>query len=953
MGYISLHTHTTFSLLDSYGLPEQYVRRAKEIGSPALALTEHGNTSSHIQLEKACKEWDIKPIYGVELYIVEDIKNNTRDKNHITVLAKDLTGYKNLLKLTSMAYEDGYFYYFPTIDVQALVQNQEGLIILSGCLKGLLSTRVADGEIGKAIEVAEGLKRDLKHFYIEVQPLGLEESVKVNRGLITIARKLDIPLVATNDVHYVEPGDENVQWFLSSVRRRKNVHDQWGTMDSRCFLASEANMLEWGIPWLGMEEAIANTVKVANLCESFDLPKARVVQYGVEDTYSAVVDWCREGWKARKIPRAVWPEYKHRLFHELGLIREKGYLDYFLVVADMVRWAKENGIMVGPARGSVAGSLVAYLMGTTEVDPIRWDLLFERFIDVSRYDPPDIDLDFQDDRRDEVKDYLRSKYGEDRVANIAGYSMFKPKSLLDDIGRVLKIPKKTIEDAKSELIENGGKKHLDEVIAEVAPDRPYLAAVEGMVRQLTVHAAGVVVASEPIKEFTTMGREGIMLDYRDAEHIGLMKIDILSLKTLTILKHCLEAIGKDAEWLYNEVPLDDRATLEAFSGNDFMGVFQYEGAATKRVCQQVKPTSFEELVDINALSRPGPLQSGATEAYIRGWWEDLHPVVTKWTERSRGQILFQEQIMRILKDAGGLSWQDVTAVRKLITKKQGAEKLEGIRKRFIEGIGDERLGEEVWRRCGESGAYGFNVAHSTSYTYLGYYCMYLKVHYPLEFYWANLMVEPDNEEILWEYARKGTLYGVKFGRSKAGWSIDGDGLRAGYLTLKGIGPKTAEKLEAGVEPKGKVKETLQKAGAFEEKENGDYLGMEELIKKMEAVKDRTRIQDAKPGEYIRVAGVVAKLQVKNLREIVEAQGRNYEEEVKDPEKDTYINMVLSDETGEMPVTVNRFKCADPVLFEMVTENKELVITGEFSEQYRKLYANRIEILGAATKEEEW
>ena len=941
MDYVSLHTHTTFSILDSYGTPEQYVERAKELGHKAIAITEHGNTSSHPKLEKACKEHGIKPIYGCEFYVGEA---KQRDKNHITVLACTLEGYQNLLKLSTLAYTDDRFYYQPTIRLTDLFQYQEGLIVLSGCLRGLVADKVLQGDMEGAREVAKLLKDNLEHFYIEVQPLTLEDSLTANRGLISIAQELSIPLVATNDVHYLEPGDEKVQWFLSSVRRRKNVYDDWGTMDKRCYLATGEEMIAWGAPI----EAVRNTVRIADQCEEYELPKAEPVRYGVDNPYELLVDLCREGWRARKIPREDWDVYKARLFRELGLIKDKDFVDYFLVVADMVQWAKSQGILVGPARGSAAGSLVSYLVGITEVDPIEWDLLFERFIDVSRHDPPDIDLDFQDDRREEVKDYLREKYGTEHVANIAGYSLFKPKSLLDDIGRVYKIPKPEIEEAKNDLYENGGTKSVKEVIEERWEELSHLTKVEGMVRQLTVHAAGVIVASDSLESYTTLGRGGnIMLDHRDAEYLGLMKIDVLSLKTLTIIDNCLKAIGKDANWLYN-LPLDDEDTYKAFSTSAFQGIFQFEGVATMRVCRQIKPTKFEELIDINALSRPGPMQSGATDAYINGWSDDIHPVVTEHTARSRGQILFQEQTMKILREAGNLDWEDVTAVRKLITKNEGAELLSGIKERFLKAFPDDQeLGEEIWHRCGESGAYGFNVAHSTSYTFLGYYCMYLKVHYPLEFYWANLVADPDKDSLLREYIQAGgKVYGVKYGKSKGTWTIDKGGLRAGYMTIKGIGPKTAERLEEGWEPTGKVRERLEEAGAFEpEQGDCDYLGLEELKERLEMVPQRDTIDSIEPGEYVRIAGKVLKMQVKNLREVIESQGRVYD--VHEPEKDTYVHLEVGDETGTVYVTINRFKYADVTLQEElagVNEDSIVIVTGEYSKQYQKVYAARVRVM---------
>lgn len=953
--WVPLHVHSTFSVLDGYGTPAQIVERAQEVGLKAIGLTDHGSVSGHPQFEQACKKAGIKPIYGCEFYLTEE--GRTRKKFHITVLARNLEGYRNILRLVSKSHDSEHFYYQPTIHVNDLLEMSEGLVVLSGCLSGMAAQAVLDGDAGmaQAEETLLRLASGIEHFYVEIQPLNLEESKKVNHGLIMLASKLGLPLVATNDVHYLRPGDERIQWFLGAVRRNKNIYDEYKPMVEQCYLCSGVEMITWGAPIESVEES----ARIAAMCEEFDLPKARPVKVGLseEEAYEALLERCRKGWVDRGMKHKAQDLYLHRLHYELKLIKEKQFVDYFLIVADMVDWAKGQGILVGPARGSAAGSLVAYLMGITEVDPIEWDLLFERFIDVSRLDPPDIDLDFQHDRRDEVKAYLERRWGSDKVANIAGYSMFKARSLLDDIGRVYRLRKAQVEQMK-EAVDSGTE--LKEAIEMVLPGKGYLSAVEGMIRQFTVHAAGMVVAADPIDTVAGFGRDGtLMLDYRDAEYLGLMKIDVLSLKTLTILKHCLDAIGKDWRWLYS-VPLDDPEVYKAFSDGLCEGVFQFEGATTKRICQRLKPTNFKELIDINALSRPGPLRSGATEAYITGKKvEGMCAVERAQTTRSRGQILFQEQIMRILREAGGLSWADVTAVRKLITKKQGQDKLEGIKQRFIEGYvkkgwckeGGEaavREAEGVWHRCGESGAYGFNISHSTSYTFISYWCMYLKVHYGLEFYWANLMVEPDKKTLLHEFVQRGgQVSGVKLGRSRSGWSIDTmadgrPGLRAGYLTIKGIGPKMAERLEREGEKAKltkRVRAALEEAGAFEER--GDYLGFERL-KRLEMGR-RDRIADIKPGDFVRIAGIVVKHRIVDLAKILEERGEHLEEE---PEAREYLVMVLADDSGSVTVAVNRFMFNNGVLRRELDgcDGKIVVVSGEFNERAGKVYATRVKVV---------
>lgn len=909
--WIPLHTHSTFSVLDGYGTPDQIAERAKSIGLECISLTDHGSTSGHPQFEVACKKHGIKPIYGCEFYLG---KVKERKKHHITVLAKNAEGYQALLKLSNLSYLEDHFYYMPTIRLEELYEHQENLIVLSGCLYGLPAQMIVAGDIEGAERTIAEMHSNIEHFYLEIQPFELPESRIVNTELIRIAKKQGIPIVSTNDSHYVNPGEGKIQWFLGAVRRNKSVNDDHNEISPRCHIATAHNMLEWGAPIASLQ----NTCKIGDMIETFDLPKAEPVKFegaGYED----LLQLSREGWVRRKIDNND-KRYVERVLYELDLIKQKGYVDYFLVVADMVRWAKSQDIMVGTARGSAAGSLIAFLTGITEVDPIKWDLLFERFIDISRTDPPDIDLDFQADRREEIKDYLAEKYGKNRVANIAGYSLFREKSLLDDIGRVFRYPKSVIEDAKERGID------------VVLPNMAYLSQVEGSIRQFTVHAAGIVVASEDLGNFTTIGRNGLMLDYRDAERMGLMKIDTLSLKTLTVLNHCLKKIGKSADWLYHEVSLDDLQTYQGFQEGLCEGVFQFEGATTRQICMRIKPTTFNELIDINALSRPGPIMTGSTERYIQGIQEDIHPKVTEITKRSKGQILFQEQIMKILREIGNLSWADVTAVRKLITKKQGAEKLAGIKQKFIEGADcEQETAERIWGMCLESGEYGFNVAHSTSYTFLGYYCMYLKKHYPLEFYWANLMVEPDKQSILHEYVQQGgQIYGVKWGKSGSGWEISDGALRAGFITVKGVGPKTAEKLENGEMPKGKILRTLQMEGAFDEGENPNDLGLGRLKRMI----GRHLIKDLQQGEYVRVTGIVSKISIKKI-----------DSPEKEPHLKEYAFIELRDETGAINGMINRFKYADPIMKSIVDncEGRIITVVGELNQQSGKIFISKMRL----------
>jgi DNA polymerase-3 subunit alpha len=973
--FVELHVHGTFSQKDGFGLPEQLVNRAKEIGLKAIALTDHGATTGHPQLEKAAKKAGIKPIYGCEFYMVPNKAKNQQKKHHITVLAKNPLGYENLLKLSSLAYTEnketpsqGNFYYMPTIDLRDLITHKEGLVVLDGCTYGLISSHILNDNMDEARRVAAWFKKQLgDNFYLEVQPLVYEPTHRVAEGKAVIGAELGIPLVATNDVHYLKKGQEFIQNFLRMVRINGDINNNQGMMDARCYLTTGKEMAEWfkaNESSFDFMTAIANTVVIADSIEEFDLPKGTPVQYPVpaeyRDAKDMLVKLSRKGWVKRglnKLSKEEQQVYADRFKYELSIIEQKQFIDYFLVVADAVEWAKstkplplsddesKEPIMVGPARGSAAGSLVSYLMLITEVDPIKHELMFERFIDISRPDPPDIDLDFQHDRRDEVKEYFKQKHGYERVANIAGYTTWGAPSLLDDIGRCFKIPKKKIEEVKNQLVENGGTKTVRDILQDNWPELVDLHEVEGMIRGMTIHAAGVIVASDDLSKYGTIGRDGIMLDKRDAEYMNLLKVDALSLKTLTILGHALKAIGKDAEWLY-ALPLDDKKTMRGFNQHKFQGVFQFEGGATKGVCKKLKVEDFHIAMDITSLSRPGPLQSGATKMYIDNSADEVCEEITRETRKTRGQVLYQEQMMRILRGAG-LDWPDVTAVRKLVTKKEGYEKLEGIKARFLTHFEDQNVGEEAWQATVGGAGYGFNISHACSYTHLTYYCMYLKVHYPLQFYWANMLIEPNKDEMLREFQQcGGKILGVKFGKSKASWSMDNGCLRAGYLTIDGIGPKSAEKLERGEMPTGSAKAKLEAAGGFTDDEDEDYLGLAALQEKLDKVQGRNKISEIQPGEWVRVAGVITQFETKNLKEFYRKSGKDYSE-VEDPEKCLYVNMKIADESGDIMVGINRYLYSDPLIVDLLATRQEgdiFIIIGEKTRDYEKIRATRIQKL---------
>lgn len=970
----ALHCHSTFSKLDAYGLPNQMVRRAEELKIKALAITDHGNTSAHPKLEQACKDSSVKPIYGVELYV----NTKERHKNHITVLAKNLTGYRNLLNLSSLAYDEDHFYYMPAVDLEDIYKYQEGLIILSGCLSGVASELILDGKTNQAEATLIEMNSYIDDFYIEIQPLDISESRTINPILIKFARELEIPLVATNDSHFIRSEDAELQHFLAMVRRRTNYEKLPGTLSKRCAIAGEEQFSEWLLEY-GKEVqkvAMENQDKIADLIEDFELPKAKPVQISDESEevrYEKLVEMCKAGWKFRGIQNKD-KKYLERVRHELDVIRSKGYIDYFMIVADMVVWAKENNILVAPARGSAGGSLVSYLLRITEIDPIKFNLMFERFLDPSRKDAPDIDIDFQDDRREEVKEYVRKKYGADKVANVAGYSLFHDKSLLDDIGRCYCISPIEIKKYKNELPENGGNKPLQAIIRSLRQDYPQIpsniASMIGQLRGFTVHAAGVIVSTMPLANTTTMMRNGtIALDKRDAEYMNLLKIDVLSLSTLRIISHALNKMGMTVNELYS-LPLDNPKVLQGFKDADMQGIFQYSGDTTKKVCGKVLDAydvstanmeeMFNAVIDVNTLSRPASLNNGSTKRYIKNEHERIHPIIDKHTATTRGQIIYQEQIMKALRD-GGLDWSDITTVRKIMSGKDDMEKLPPIRQQFIDNLvangTTKELASDVWNRLGDEGAYGFNYSHCVAYSMVAYYTMYLKVMSRTIFYWANLMVNPDDEDLLQEFERTGgEILPVKYGKSDIDWSIDGENLRAGYVTVKGIGEKSAIKI-LNTESKDKlangVRKKLESAGAFDEDcdKKYDHFGTKKMLSVLDNISNRTTVSELRKDGSVTVGGVIFDIEYKSKKETILSKG---EEGIIEydclpyKEADTYVNFSLYDGTEKIVCTIPRMtynRCSSVVnAIDRYKDEEIVIIDGHYSKEYSRIFVDRLGVI---------
>lgn len=894
--FCHLHVHSTYSFQDGIGLPEQYIKRAKELGQPGLGVTDHGNISAHYKWYKNCKKEGITPILGCEFYIVENDKEiKERGYNHITVLVKNNIGYKNLTKLVTKAWCEQ-FYYKPRITFKDLFEHQEGLIVLSGCLSSPVM-EILKGDSGFEMDLAEDnlelFKKNIEDFYIEFQPIGFEEGKFVYEKLIKLynerLKEKGFKAVVTNDCHYVKKEQSKLQEILLCIQTRDTIDNpkHWKFDQDDFYLKSREEMeqsLKQCFPEEDFTDALDATVKIAESID-FEFPKATPIKFPMpeEEKVKYLYKMCNEGMvkrglyynsKEKKQKLGFEKEnegsYKERLEYELDLIVKKGFIDYFLVIADLVQWAKSKNILVGPARGSSAGSIACYALEITEVEPIRWGLIFERFIDLNREDLPDIDIDFEDARRHEIKKYLEEKYGRDRVGNLPTFSAFKGKSAIDDIARVFKIPFKVTEQVKNAIIErSGGDSRAsftleDTFISDVFtypkeamekyPELKYAIEIEGQYRQIGQHAAGVVISNEPLTDFCAIYKIKdeyvISMDYKDASETGLLKIDILGLNTLSVISNAMKLIKERTKKeidIYS-LPLDDPKVYKSFIDGKLFGIFQFDGQAVNQVCRQIAPRDFESLSAISALARPGPLNSGNTTEYIQRRDKKkkvkfVHPAMKNITGDSYGIVIYQEQIMKVMREIGKMSWKDTAEIRKLISRSQGVEKFNTFKEKFIPGAIENDINidiaEKMWEEMCHYGSWSFNKSHSVSYTIISYWTMWLKVHYPMEFYGSILSLtekEEKKKKIIKEYKKEGfKVLPIDINKSKKHFTIEKEGLRIGIADIKGVGEMTASSIvkrqpyysytDFETRTKGKrvsdvLKQNLVDLGAFDDLGNG-------------------------------------------------------------------------------------------------------------------------------------
>jgi DNA polymerase-3 subunit alpha len=849
MTFASLHHHTTFSYGDGYALPEAHVRRAEEIGLNAIAATEHGNISSHVQLESAAKKAGIRPLFGVELYTGELGENATQRKNHLTILAENQKGYRNLLQLVTKTYAEG-FYYEPTADGKMLAKHRDGLVVLSGCQGSALFTSAvggkhiadADASYGRARRLANQFKRALGDaYYIEIQAFPeLEKTRQANPLLVQLAEELGIPYVVTFDCHYTVPEEKEMQKILHNLRpgEKRSLEDmarEWGYDSNLCPPWTDSmvvrKLIATGLNKRQAITAVLTTRDVADRCQ-VELPSLPMVRFPLPAGYGSAKelwrDWLKRGWEERgvhRLPARERSKYAQRIKHEMRIIEEKDFVDYFLVVADAIQFAKHTDIGVGPARGSSAGSLACWLLRITEVNPLLYpdDLIFERFIDITRQDLPDIDVDFNSERRGEVYDYLVAKYGADKVGNVGTFTKYRGRNSLDAAGRVFHVPPYEIDTIKEVLVErSSGDLRASATIEDTAEQFPQARAVfekypdlgaaldlEGNYAGFGVHSAGLVVSAGPLTEVVATYervvrgevRQVVSMDKYDAEKKGLLKLDFLGLSNMTALDKMRKEMGWSLDDLYN-IDVHHPSVIAGFHENDVIGIFQFEGPACRYVNGALQPDTFKQVYDVTALGRPGPLHNGAANDYIdikhgRREIEKLHPAMGAICDQTYGQIVYQEQILRILGEIGDFDHTHRAEVRRIITRKGGEQAFNRRWEMFYQGAKrlhqmDEIVARSIWMRCITAGSYAFNAAHAVAYATIASHAMYFKRHEPDLFFKESLNISGDERQrqLLRDTQRKGRklpIYPPDPATSGVGWERKDGSLYAGFSQVPNIG----------------------------------------------------------------------------------------------------------------------------------------------------------------------
>ena len=833
MSFVHLHVHTEYSLLDGACRIDKIAQRAKELGQTALAVTDHGVMYGAVAFYKACKEAGIKPIIGCEVYVApramtDKAHGTDNDYSHLILLCRNEQGYRNLCRLVSAGFTEG-FYMKPRIDWALLHKHAEGLICLSGCLAGEIPQRLIrgdyDGAKARAVELAELFGED--GFYLEIQNHGIPDEARAAEGLIRLHRDTGIPLVVTNDAHYIEKKDAYYQDVLMCIQMGKTVDDpnRMRFESQELYLKSEDEMRALFPDW---QEAADNTVKIAEMC-SFDftfghyfLPRFKLPE-GEHDSYDYLVKLCEKGF-AERYPNS--PEVHAQLEYELSMINKMGFVDYFLIVSDFIGYAKRNGIPVGPGRGSAAGSVVSYCLHITDVDPIKYSLFFERFLNPERVSMPDIDVDFCVNRRAEVIDYVKRVYGEDHVAQIVTFGTMAARNAVRDVGRALSVSYAETDAVAKQVPSGPGALNitLDEALKLSKPLREMYEqdetlkrlidvarALEGMPRHASTHAAGVVITEKPVYEYVPLAKndEAVVCQYpmTTLEELGLLKMDFLALRNLTVLDDAVKLVQRDEPgFRIEDVPEDDGETYEMLAQGRTSGVFQLESTGMTGVCVGLKPKSIEDITALIALYRPGPMDSiprflecSVHPEKVSYKHELLRPILSV----TYGCIVYQEQVIEIFRRLAGFSLGQADMIRRAMSKKKhkviDAERVafihgdpaRGIPGAVANGV-SESVANSIYDEILDFASYAFNKAHAVCYAIVAYRTAYMKRHHPQQYMAALLTSVLDNSNKVAEYIAECRELGIKLlppdvNESGANFTVAGENLRYGLVAIKGIG----------------------------------------------------------------------------------------------------------------------------------------------------------------------
>ena len=868
--FVHLHLHTEYSLLDGACRIDRLMKHLKEIGQSAVAITDHGVMYGCVDFYKKAKKEGIKPIIGCEVYVAsrgrKDKVHRLDTYYHLVLLVKNEIGYQNLTKMVTLGSSEG-FYTKPRIDRELLEQYHEGLVCLSACLAGEIPRALLAGDIEKAEETALFYKNLFgDDFYIEIQDHGIEDQQTVLPQLLQLARKLDIQLVATNDCHYINKEDSKMQYALICVQTNKRLSDpdtlEFETDEFYVKSTDEMYDLFSYIP-----QACENTVKIAEKCNfDYEFGKTKLPKYTSPDGSPNQVFFeklCRDGLKERY--GEITREMTERLDYEIGIISRMGFVDYYLIVYDFINYARSNGIPVGPGRGSGAASLCAYCMGITNIDPLKYNLIFERFLNPERISMPDFDIDFCYEKRQLVIDYVTEKYGSDHVCQIITFGTLAARGAIRDIGRVLDMPYNAV-DKIAKLIPNAPGttmtiskalkmsaelKQLYDSDPQVKELIDLADKVEGMPRNASTHAAGVVITDKPVVEYIPLqsndGQLVTQFPMTTIEELGLLKMDFLGLRTLTVIDNCEKMVQKiNPDFHADKIPLNDAKTFKLLEEGDTVGVFQFESGGMKSVLTGLKPVDIEDLIAVISLYRPGPMDSIPTFIQNRHHPELItykHPILEDILKVTNGCIVYQEQVMEICRKMAGYSYGQADLVRRAMGKKK-ADVMAAERTHFINGAAENgvsaEIANDIFDEMSSFASYAFNKPHAAAYAYVAYQTAYLKAHYPKEFWAAMLTSIFDNTAKILEYTQECRQRNIRIlppdlNKGYSGFVVEGDNLRYGMAAIKNVGKSFVDTMVREREKNGEFKgifdfcsrmadkgfnrralESLVKVGAFDQ-----------------------------------------------------------------------------------------------------------------------------------------